>query len=371
MATPQQSFNNDPMARAIELARLAVGMTSPNPPVGAVVVQEGRIVGEGHTQPAGQAHAEIMALAQAGEVAQGAELYVTLEPCVHQGRTPPCTDAIIAAGIRRVHIAALDPNPRTGGRGVSWLEQNNVSVILRESNPEFLSLIESFAKHITTGMPFVIAKFALSLDGKIATRSGDSKWISSVASRKHAHALRAGVDAVMVGIGTAIADDPQLTVRDVPHAGPQPMRVVIDSRARLPTSAAMLALDGTTIVATANAAPEMRNALNAAGAEVFDTGAAEQVDLRKLLAALGKRDVTSILVEGGSQLLGSLFDQRLVDKVVAVIAPVIIGGAQAPSPVGGTGVHTIPDALRLTDVSYEQVDRDIIVTGYPPKRPQE
>ena len=237
MATPQQPLSDDPMARAIALARHAVGSVSPNPPVGAVIVKDGHIVGEGFTQPPGYAHAEVIALAQAGEDARGAEMYVTLEPCAHQGRTPPCVTSIIASGIRRVHIAALDPNPRTDGRGVAELEQNNVSVILREGSPESLSLIEAFAKHITTGMPFVTAKFAMSLDGKIATRSGDSKWISSAAARKHTHTLRAGVDAIMVGIGTAIADDPQLTVRDVPHTGPQPTRVVIDSQGRLPANA--------------------------------------------------------------------------------------------------------------------------------------
>jgi diaminohydroxyphosphoribosylaminopyrimidine deaminase / 5-amino-6-(5-phosphoribosylamino)uracil reductase len=368
MATPQQPLIDDPMARAIALARQAVGTVSPNPPVGAVVVKDGHIVGEGYTQPPGNAHAEIMALAQAGEDARGAELYVTLEPCAHQGRTPPCADAIIAAGVRRVHIAALDPNPRTDMRGIARLERHNVSVILREGNPDALGLVEAFAKHITTGMPFVIAKFAMSLDGKIATRSGDSKWISNPASRRYAHALRAGVDAVMVGIGTALADDPQLTVRDVPHAGPQPTRVVIDSAGRLPLGAAMLALEGTTIVATANADADQRAALEAAGADVFDTGAGKQVKLAKILAELGQREITSVLVEGGSKLLGSLFDQGLVDKVVAVIAPVVIGGTKAPGPVGGSGAHTIPDALRLTQVTYEQVDGDMIVTGYPSPR---
>ena len=356
------------MARAILLARRAIGTASPNPPVGAVIVKEGHIVGEGNTQPPGQAHAEIMALAEAGEDARGADMYVTLEPCAHQGRTPPCTTAIIAAGIRRVHIGALDPNPRTDGRGVARLEQNNVSVVVREASFESLTLIEAFAKHVTTGTPFVIAKFAMSLDGKIATRSRDSKWISNAASRKHAHALRAGVDAVMIGIGTALADDPQLTVRDVPQTGPQPIRVVIDSAGRLPTNAAMLALDGTTIVATASVDANRRGVLEGAGAEVIDTDSGDQVDLDQLLLVLGEREITSVLVEGGSHLLGSLFDGGIVDKVVAVIAPVIIGGNDALGPVGGSGAHTIPDALRLTQVTYQEVDGDIIVTGYPVER---
>lgn len=369
MATPQQPLTEDPMARAIALARQAIGTVSPNPPVGAVIVKGGHIVGEGFTQPPGQAHAEIMALAQAGDDAAGADLYVTLEPCAHQGRTPPCTSAIIAAGIRRVHIGALDPNPRTDGRGVARLEQSNVSVVLHEASPDSQMLIESFTKHVTTGMPFIIAKFAMSLDGKIATRSGDSKWISNVAARAYAHALRAQVDAVMVGIGTAIADDPQLTVRDAPIVGKQPTRVVVDSSGRLPADAAMLAIDGTTIVATSTATAERRKTLEAAGAEIIATGRTKQVDLAKLLTALGDREITSVLVEGGSHLLGSLFDQHLVDKVVAVVAPVIIGGTEAPGPIGGSGAHTIPDALRLTQVTYEQVDGDIIVTGYPTNKP--
>jgi diaminohydroxyphosphoribosylaminopyrimidine deaminase/5-amino-6-(5-phosphoribosylamino)uracil reductase len=267
-----------------------------------------------------------------------------------------------------VHIAALDPNPRTDGSGVARLEQASVSVVLREGSPESFALIEAFAKHITTGIPFVVAKFAMSLDGKIATRSGDSKWISNIAARRHAHVLRAGVDAVMVGIGTALADDPQLTVRGITYAGPQPTRVIIDSTGRLPIDASMLALEGTTIVATSNIAPDKRTALETAGAVIIDTGPGIQVDLHHLLVALGEQQITSVLVEGGSHLLGSLFDLGLVDKVVSIIAPVIIGGIEAPGPVSGGGAQAMPDALRLTKVTYEQVDGDIIVTGYPPTR---
>ena len=362
----------DFMARAIMLAQQAVGSVSPNPPVGAVVVKDGYIVGEGHTQPPGQAHAEIMALAAAGDDARGAELYVTLEPCATDGRTGPCTTAIIAAGIQRVHIAALDPNPLMDGRGVHALERSGVSVLLRESNDDALALIDAFTKHVTTGTPFVVAKFAVSLDGKIATRTGDSKWISSAPARAYAHALRAGVDAVMVGIGTALADDPQLTVRDSPLSGEQPVRVVVDTHARLPIDAAMLSEPGTTIVATAGAAPERVQALEAAGAVVVDTGAGDGVDLMKLLTALSSRDITSVLVEGGSGLLGSLFDAALVDKVVGIVAPVIIGGAEAPGPVGGRGAQAMPDTFRLTRVTHREIEGDIVFVGYPeaPKPPQ-
>lgn len=370
MATPQKPLSDNPMARAIDLARQAIRIASPNPPVGAVIVKNGRVVGEGYTQSPGQPHAEIMALTQAGVKARGAEMYVTLEPCAHQGRTPPCTKAIIAADIRRVHIGAMDPNPQTDGRGVAQLKQSNVSVVVHENNPETLTLIESFDKHITTGVPFVVAKFAMSLDGKIATSSGDSRWISNATARRYAHTLRAGVDAIMIGIGTALADNPKLTVRNAPLVGPQPIRIVIDSTARLPVNAAMLSLDGTTIVATANVGEDRRAALEAAGAEVINTGlesryGLEQVDLARLLAMMGQREIGSILVEGGSHLLGSLFDHGLVDKVVAIVAPVIIGGAEAPGPVGGRGAHVIPDAVRLERVTYEEVAGDMIVTGYP------
>ena len=357
------------MARAIALARQAVGSVSPNPPVGAVIVRDGLIVGEGFTQPPGGPHAEIQALVAAGDAARGADMYVTLEPCPLHGRTPPCTNAIIGAGIRRVHIAALDPNPTTDSRGISALEAADVSVILREGSDEALQLIEAFAKHITTGMPFVVAKFAASLDGKIATRAGDSKWISSPKARQFAHGLRAEVDAVMVGIGTALADDPQLTVRDAALKGTQPTRVVVDSSARLPKNAAMLSEDGDTIIAIVNGAKARVAALERAGAEVLDmSGKGEVVDLSKLLSSLGERNVTSVLVEGGSALLGSLFDLGLVDKVIGIVAPVVIGGDDAKGPIGGRGAATMPDALRLTRVTYREVGGDMVVTGYPRRK---
>ena len=355
------------MRRAIDLAQSAVGRVSPNPPVGAVLVKDGRVVGEGATQPPGQAHAEIAALADAGQAAQGAELYVSLEPCAHTGRTPPCTDAIIAAGVAHVHVATLDPAPHTDGRGVAALRAASIAVDVEDDSREAREVIEAFAKHVTTGVPFVVAKFAISLDGKIATRTGDSRWISGEASRRRAHQLRAEADAVMVGIGTALADDPRLTVRDVPLLRDrQPLRVVVDSGGRLPPEAAMLREPGDTLVAVANAGGSSRKALVGAGAEVLAVpGAGDRVDLPELLRTLGSREVTSVLVEGGAELLGALFDARLVDKVVAFVAPVVIGGTQAPSAVGGTGAKGIVDALELTDVRYEQVGRDIMVVGYP------
>ena len=238
------------MRRALELARAAVGSTSPNPPVGAVVVRGGRIVGEGHTQPAGEDHAEKVALRQAGELARGSMLYVTLEPCSHHGRTPPCTDAIIASGVSEVCASVVDPNPQVSGRGLEQLRRAGISVTLGEGREDAEELIAPHTKFITTGTPLVTAKFAMSLDGKIATRTGDSKWITSEESRRYVHTLRAQSDAIMAGIGTVLADDPQLTARDADGAPlpRQPLRVVVDSKGRLPADAALLRQPGRTLV---------------------------------------------------------------------------------------------------------------------------
>lgn len=355
----------DHMRRAIELAREALGSTSPNPPVGAVLVRDGRIVGEGCTQPPGGPHAEAEALRMAGDAARGADLYVTLEPCAHHGRTPPCVDALIEAGVASVRVAVMDPAPHTASRGVERLRSAGIPVTVDDGPSEARQLVEAFAKHVTTGLPFVVAKFAMSLDGKIASRSGDSRWISNETSRREAHRLRAEADAVMVGIGAALADDPLLTVRDAPlPARGQPLRVVVDSAARLPASAAMLAADGKTLVAVAS--PDAARIVEAHGAEVIVAPGGEgRVDLPGLLAGLGERDVMSLLVEGGAALHGSLFAGGLVDKVVAFVAPVVIGGDSVPGPVGGAGAERMADALRLRDVTYAELDGDVMVVGYP------
>ena len=356
------------MERALALAWEALGSVSPNPAVGAVVVKDGRVVGEGCTQPPGCSHAEIVALRQAGEDAAGAVLYTTLEPCCQYGRTPPCTDAIIAAGISEVHSAVVDPNPLVSGKGHSTLPEAGIRTVAGEGEAEARKVMEAYFKFITTGLPFVVVKFAMSLDGKIATRTGDSRWISGEESRRYAHRLRARSDAVMVGVNTVIADDPRLTARD--DSGEpldrQPLRVVVDSRGRTPAEARLLSEPGRTLVAVAGAEGPGVDRLSSAGAEVERlAGAGGTVDLAELMTQLGRgRDITSLLVESGGTLLGSLFDQRLVDKVVAFVAPTVIGGRDAPTPVGGTGVQKAADALRLERVEVLQLGGDVAMIGY-------
>lgn len=350
------------MKKALALSRRALGSVSPNPAVGAVLVKDGAVVGEGWTQPPGQAHAEIVALRQAGPRAKGATLYVTLEPCNHFGRTPPCTDAVIAAGVAEVHAATQDPNPRVAGGGLARLAKAGIKTFLGEEEDEAREVIESFTKHVTTGLPFVTAKFAMSLDGKIATRRGDSKWITGEDARRYVHELRAASDAIMVGINTVLADDPQLTARDgqgqpLPR---QPLRVVVDSKGRTPPNARLLSQPGCTLVAVAR-----EPTLRLPDAEVSILPSEDgMVNLTELMRLLGQRDVTSVLVEGGGTLLGSLFDLGLVDKVVAFIAPAIIGGRAAPSPVAGLGAEKMVDALRLQRVRVERFGTDVAVIGY-------
>ncbi|MDO8751391.1 MAG: bifunctional diaminohydroxyphosphoribosylaminopyrimidine deaminase/5-amino-6-(5-phosphoribosylamino)uracil reductase RibD [Dehalococcoidia bacterium] len=357
------------MRRALELAQQAFGTTSPNPAVGAVLVRDGQVVGEGFTQPAGQAHAEVVAIRQAGELARGATLYVTLEPCCHHGRTPACTQAIIDAQVTEVHFSVVDPNPLVAGKGMAELEKAGIRLVAGEEAEAAKKLNEAYFKFITTGIPFVTAKFAASLDGKIATRTGDTRWITGEAARREAHRLRTTSDSVMVGIGTVQADDPQLTARDSQgHRLPrQPLRIVVDSAGRTPTSSQLLQEPGSVLVAGALIPQERVKALSLAGAQVAQFPDKNgSVDLKALLAYLGQREVTSVLAEGGGALLGSLFDQGLVDKVVAFIAPLIIGGAGATPAVGGLGSATLGEALRLQDVHTEQLGDDIMLVGYPP-----
>ena len=362
------------MARAVELARSVLGSTSPNPAVGAVLVKDGHVVGEGATRPPGQSHAEIVALREAGEQAKGATLYVTLEPCCHWGRTPPCTRAVIEAGVAEVVVAASDPNPLVAGNGLTELRNAGISVSRMNGDPQscqdIRDLYEGFAKHIITGLPFVTVKFAMSLDGKIATHTGDSKWVTGPQARALVQQMRRETDAVMVGIKTVLADDPALTARDsagIPLAR-QPLRVALDSHCRMPAESQLLHQPGQTLVYTTAAAPAANvRGLEKTGAEVVKLTATPlgQVCPSEALSDLGRRGVVNLLVEGGGLTLGSLFDNGLVDKVHAFVAPVIIGGINAASPVEGTGAESMAQALRLERASSRQIGPDWMITGYP------
>ncbi|HVP04316.1 MAG TPA: bifunctional diaminohydroxyphosphoribosylaminopyrimidine deaminase/5-amino-6-(5-phosphoribosylamino)uracil reductase RibD [Dehalococcoidia bacterium] len=357
----------EPMQRALDLARSAPEVTSPNPTVGAVIVADGRVIGEGVTQPPPGPHAEVVALRAAGASAKGATMYVTLEPHPFHGRTPPCTEAIIAAGIAEVHYAVADPDQRSAGGGHRALEAAGIRVVAGEGEAEARRINEAFFKHRTAGLPFVIAKFAASLDGRIAAASGDSRWVSGPETRAWAHELRTRIDAILVGSSTIVVDDPLLTARpggvDAPR---QPLRVVVDTRGRTPPMAQVFTGPAKTLVATGqHAPPDWRAAIEARGAEVISFPEShDHVDLRPLLEELARRDVLTLLVEGGGVILGSFFDAGLVDKVHAVIAPMIIGAADAPSAVAGVGADRMADALRLREVTVDRLGEDILVTGY-------
>jgi diaminohydroxyphosphoribosylaminopyrimidine deaminase/5-amino-6-(5-phosphoribosylamino)uracil reductase len=359
----------DYMDRALLLARLALVHSSPNPAVGAVIVKDDVIVGEGYTQPPGSAHAEIVALQQAGERAKGATMYVTLEPCCHQGRTPPCTKAITAAGISAVHMSIVDPNLQVCGQGKAELEAAGIETFLGGHEEKARDLNEAYLKYTHTGLPFVIGKFAMSLDGKIATKTGDSRWISGEQSRRYVHTLRSQVDAIMVGVDTVIRDDPQLTARAGLVGGrveKQPLRVIVDSRGRTPPTAKVFQVPGKTLVAmTKGADPEKMAGLAGVGAEVVELPAkAGVVNLEELLKLLGQRQIVSMMVEGGAAVFGSLFEERLLDKVLAFVAPIVIGGHGAKNPVEGKGVEKLAQATGITRVRAEMVGGDVLISGY-------
>lgn len=355
------------MRIALDLAHEGEGWVNPNPLVGAIVVDDGEIVGQGYHHRFGEPHAEVFALDEAGNRAQGATMYVTLEPCSHHGKTPPCTGRIIAAGIRRVVVAVSDPNPLVNGRGIEALRASGIEVTVGVLEAEARQANEIFFKYIQTRLPFVELKLAQSMDGKIATRTGDSKWISGEESRVAVHRLRRRLAAILVGVQTVISDDPLLTVRHV--TGPNPVRIVLDGQGRIPLTAKLLHDGGRTIVATATMDGSKEKALLELGVEVWRLPKnGDLIDLHALLHRLGEAQIDSLLVEGGGDTAASFLEADLVDKVSLFIAPIIIGGRDAVPAVGGNGSGRVADALHLARVSVSHCGPDMMVVGYPNRR---
>ena len=349
------------MRRALELAERGRGTVEPNPLVGAIVVRDGQVAGEGWHQHFGEPHAEANALIAAGKAAHGATLYLTLEPCCHHGKTPPCTDAILRAGVRRVVASMQDPFPQVAGKGADLLRAAGIEVEIGLCEPEARRLNAPYLKLLATGRPYVHAKWAMTLDGKIATRTGDSKWISNDGSRRRTHELRGRMDAIIVGVGTVLADDPLLTARPL---GPRtPTRIVLDSHGRTPLSSQLVrtAREAPTLIATLGTkAPELRNA----GCEVLELPSKNgRVELAALLNELGRRRMTNVLVEGGAAVLGSFLDAGAIDEVHVFLAPRLAGGAAALTPIGGRGVEKIAQALTLVECRTELIEGDVYVHG--------
>jgi diaminohydroxyphosphoribosylaminopyrimidine deaminase/5-amino-6-(5-phosphoribosylamino)uracil reductase len=356
------------LARAIELADGGRGRTTPNPLVGALVVKDGEVIGEGFHTAFGAPHAEREALAACTADPRGATLYVSLEPCCHHGQTPPCTDAILEAGIARVVIGSDDPTEKAAGRGLGILRDEGVEVVVAggELASRARLLNQPFRKHARTGRPFVLFKSAMTLDGKVATRTGDSKWISGEASRRLAHHWRAECDAVAVGIGTALADDPLLTAR-VEGVHRQPRRIVFDSEARLPLDSQLVrgAAEAPLTVVISRAAPRLAaDALEVAGADVIvATGENEPARVRNALSQIGGTGITSILLEGGPHLAGAFLDAGEVDEIRLFVAPVVLGGSSARDPLEGEGVERIAEATRALTLECDRIADDVLISA--------
>ncbi|MUT65537.1 bifunctional diaminohydroxyphosphoribosylaminopyrimidine deaminase/5-amino-6-(5-phosphoribosylamino)uracil reductase RibD [Paenibacillus sp. NEAU-GSW1] len=354
------------MSLALEMAAKAAGQTGINPVVGCVVVKEGRIIGIGTHLKRGTGHAEVHALKMAGDEAEGATVYVTLEPCSHYGKTPPCCERIIEAKAARVVVATTDPNPQVAGRGIERIREAGIEVEVGLMEAQSRSMNEKFNKYITTKRPFVTLKTASTLDGKIASRTGDSRWVTGAAAREQVHTLRHQHEAIMVGIGTVLADDPQLTTRaDVPAI--HPVRVIIDSKLKLPEQARVVT-DRTvrTIVVTTEQADHAKaDKLIAAGVEVIRAGKGDQVDLAEAMRMLGELEIGSILLEGGGKLNGAMLEAGLIDKIIIYMATKIIGGLQAPGTFTFDGFEKMSQAIALERVAVEMAGDDISIAGYP------
>jgi len=354
------------MQLALNAALQGVGRTAPNPPVGAVIVNSGDVVGVGFHPQAGQPHAEIFALQQAGEKAHGADIYVTLEPCSHYGKTPPCADALIAAGVESVYIGVADPNPQVAGRGIKKLEEAGVKVQTGILESECRQLIKPFSKKILTGLPFTIYKAAITLDGNTATAAGDSQWVSGDLSRLHVHQLRDRVEAIMVGIGTVLNDDPLLNTRLPDGGGHDPLRIVVDSQLQIDPECRLLTQESTakTLIATISTDQQKVLALQDVGAEVVvfpaDSG---RVSLPELWYKLGQRNIHRILLEGGSTLATAAFNKGLIDQLMLFVAPKLLGGSSPFRLFSGSGYTKMADATQLVDVSYQHVGDDLLIIG--------
>jgi diaminohydroxyphosphoribosylaminopyrimidine deaminase/5-amino-6-(5-phosphoribosylamino)uracil reductase len=355
------------MRLALERARSAQGQTGVNPVVGCVIVKDGRIVGLGAHLQRGMEHAEIHALNMAGPKAQGATVYVTLEPCSHHGRTPPCCDRLIRERVGRVVVAAVDPNPLVAGSGIAKLRSHGIETHTGLLADEAAALNEAFNKYITTRRPFVTLKTASTLDGKIAARSGDSKWITNEASRAYVHTLRHRHQGIMVGVGTVLADDPELTARlSVPAV--QPTRIVVDSALRIPLHAKVLQRQDTNptiILTTERADAASCRELERLGVTLIRCGKGPLVDLEAAMDRLGELEIGSILLEGGGTLNGAMLQRRLIDKMILFFAPKIIGGKAAPSAFQFEGCERMADAVKLERLSLERFEDDLCLTGYP------
>lgn len=354
------------MQMALELAEKGRGAVAPNPMVGAIIVKDGRIIGAGYHEKFGEGHAEVNAIRSATEDVAGATIYVTLEPCSHYGKTPPCSDKIIEKKIGRVVIAALDPNPLVSGRGVKKLQAAGIEVVTGILAEESSRLNEIFMKYIVAKEPFVVMKAAMSLDGKIATRTGESQWITGPAARERVHQLRSALSGIMVGVQTVITDDPQLTSR-IP-GGKNPLRIIVDSTLLIPLEAKVLQNQelAKTIIATTERADRNKAALlEAAGIELLTVPAKDgRTDLKVLMRALGERGIDSILLEGGATLNFSALQANIVDKVQVYIAPKLIGGETAKTPVGGEGIEKLSQAFGVLDLKASSVGEDILLEGY-------
>ena len=349
------------MAMALDLARRGEGRTAPNPAVGCVIVRDGEILGEGWHERAGMPHAEAAALASAGDVT-GATAYVTLEPCSIHGRTPPCASALIRAGVKRVVVGTLDSNPKVNGTGLALLREAGIQVDVGVLEHECFNLNRPFFKLVATGRPWVLAKWAMTLDGKIATHTGHSEWVSGDVSRAHVHGLRNTLDAILVGAGTVRLDDPKLTCRM--DGGRDPIRVLLDSQLSVDPSARVFDTPGTLVFCASTAPTTSYEPLLNKGAQIIPVPrTAGKLDVVNVLEELGSRGIASVLVEGGGAVLGSFFDAGMVDHVMTFVAPKIAGGAEAPGPVAGVGVSQMWDSRRLTNVSFRQSGDDLLIEG--------